>query len=242
VVYGVEHVTDEALTSYLRYSRKIADLAALAERDARILRACEILELTVSDDELQAAGDAFRVEHKLLGATQTLAWLNQQRISLEDWTQGLRIQLLTQKLKEHLFSEAIDGHYLANREGYRRVALSQILVTELTEAMEISQILRTGRATFCALALEHSKAQMSATQGGFVGVRFLSVLMPEVREAIANLREGEISDPIQTRLGYRIFRVEKRFEPHLSEALRAEILETLFQNWLGAGSDDSDSQ
>jgi parvulin-like peptidyl-prolyl isomerase len=83
---------------------------------------------------------------------------------------------------------------------------------------------------------------MSATQGGFVGVRFLSVLMPEVREAIANLREGEISDPIQTRLGYRIFRVEKRFEPHLSEALRAEILETLFQNWLGAGSDDSDSQ
>jgi parvulin-like peptidyl-prolyl isomerase len=228
----IEPVTDDAIAHYLRYTCKIAEIADLAERDAIILKACEELEITVPDAELQAAGDKFRLDNKLLGASETLAWLTKQRINPEDWTQGIRVRLLTQKLKEHLFLDAIDAHYLTNREEYRRAAFSQIMVAELPEAMQIAQTLREGKASWVAIALERSKAQPSAQNGGFVGIRFLSNLMPEIREAIAGIAEGEITNPVKTHLGYHILRVEKWFAPSLDESVRSEILDMLFQVWL----------
>jgi len=38
--------------------------------------------------------------------------------------------------------EAVDSHYMTNRDNYRRVALSQILVRDLTEALKFSEALR----------------------------------------------------------------------------------------------------
>jgi parvulin-like peptidyl-prolyl isomerase len=123
---------------------------------------------------------------------------------------------------------------LTNREEYHRAAFSQILVSELPDAWQIVQKLRSGQASFCAMALEHSKAQLSRKQGGFVGVRFLSTLMSEIKEAITGVAEGEIIDPIKTHLGYHVLRIEKWFPPTLNEAVLEEILEVLFQQWLNA--------
>jgi parvulin-like peptidyl-prolyl isomerase len=236
----VEPASDEAIANYLRYTCKMAEIAALAERDAAIVKACEELNIVVSDEELQAAGDEFRLKNKLLGASETLAWLAKQRISPEDWTQGIRIKWLTQKLKEHLFLDAIDAHYLSYREEYQRVAFSQIMVAELPAALQIVRTLREEKAAFAAMAIEHSQSHPSSQHGGFVGIRFLSSLLPEIKQAIllqrrcanAGLPEGQIIDPVKTHLGYHILRVEKWFAPSLNESVRAEILEILFQTWL----------
>ncbi|MBE9119508.1 peptidylprolyl isomerase [Microcoleus sp. Pol14C2] len=227
--------SDEAVVAYLRHSYKFAEMAALAERDTLILAVCQQLGISISDEELQAAGDAFRLEHKLLGASETLAWLGKQRISPEDWSQGIRVSLLTQKLKEHLFGEVVDNHYMTNRDDYRRVALSQILVRDLTEALKIAQSLRVENASFCALALEHSKGKRSQQNAGFVGIRFLAELLPEIAKAVAEAKEGEVVGPIQTKLGYHILRIEKRFSAELGE-VREQVLESLFQTWLNARS------
>ncbi len=231
----ISSATDDDVVAYLRHSYKFAEIAALAERDALIFSVCEQLSITVSDEELQAAGDAFRLEHKLLGASETLAWLGKQRIRVEDWSQGIRVSLLTQKLKEHLFGEAVDSHYMTNRDDYRRVALSQILVRDFTEALKIAQALQVENASFCALALEHSRGKQSQQNAGFVGVRFLAELLPEITKAVADAKEGEVVGPIQTKLGYHILRVEKWLGAELNE-VRESVLESLFQGWLQTGS------
>jgi parvulin-like peptidyl-prolyl isomerase len=225
----ISPATDEAIVAYLRRSHKIAEVATLAEQDARILGLCEQLGITVGDEELQAAGDAFRLEHKLLGASETLAWLAQQRISVEDWSQGIRVSLLKQKLKERIFGETIDSHYMSNRDVYQRVALSQILVCDLTEAVKIVQALQRESTSFCALALEHSKGKQSKENGGFAGIRFLAELLPEIAKAVAEAKEGEVIGPIQTKLGYHILRIEKWFPSELSE-VREQVLESFFQS------------
>lgn len=234
VLPEISPATDEAIIAYLHHNYMIAEIAAKAEQEDLILKICEQLNITISDEELQAAGDAFRLEHKLSGASETLAWLAQQRITVEDWTQGIRVLLLTEKLKEHLFGEAVDAHYMSNRDDYRRVALSQILVRDLTEALKIAQALRVGNASFCALALEHSKGKQSKENGGFVGVRFLAELLPEIAKAVTEGKEGEVIGPIQTKLGYHILRTEKWLGAELSE-IREQTLESLFQGWLQAG-------
>ena len=175
------------------------------------------------------------MEHKLLGASETLAWLGRQRISVEHWSKGVRVSLQTQKLKEHLFGEAVDNHYMTKRDDYRRVALSQILVRDLTEALKIAQALRVENASFCALALEHSRGKQSQQNAGFVGIRFLAELLPEIAKAVVEAKEGEVVGPIQTKLGYHILRVEKWLATELNEA-REQVLESLFQGWLQTGS------
>lgn len=231
----ISAATDEEIIAYLRRSCQIAEIAASAEQDTLILTVCKQLGITVSEDELQAAGDAFRHEHKLLGASATLAWLAHQCITVEDWSNGIRVFLLKRKLKEHLFGEAVDGHYISNRDDYRRVALSQILVCELTEAVAIAQALREENSSFCALALEHSKGKQSKENGGFVGIRFLAELLPKIAQAIVNAKENEVIGPIQTKLGYHIIRVEKWFPTEMKE-VREQVLESLFQALLGTGS------
>ncbi|MGH7998513.1 MAG: peptidylprolyl isomerase [Brasilonema sp.] len=235
VLSEISPATNEDVIAYLRRSHKIAEIAVLAERDALVLGMCEQFGITISDEELQAAGDAFRLKHKLLGASETLAWLQKQRISVEDWTQGIRVALLTNKLKEHLFGDSVDAHYLSNRNDYKRVALSQILVGNLTDALKVTYAIREENASFCALALEHSKGKQSQQNGGFVGIRFLAELMPEIAQAIAEAHVGEVIEPVQTKLGYHILRIEKWFPAELSE-IREQVLESLFQAWLQANS------
>lgn len=233
--------TDAEIVAYLRHAYKIADIAAQAERIALILSACERLGITVSDDEWQAAGDAFRLEHKLPGIAETEAWLEKQRIDVDDWSQGIKERLLEKKLKEHLFGLAVDSHYITNRDNYRRVALSQILVTELSEALKIAKAIREEQASFCALALEHSKGKQSQSNGGFAGIRFLVELMQEIALAIASSQEGEVIGPIHTKIGYHVLRVEKWFPPELNESVREQILETMFQAWLKEQSNFSNA-
>lgn len=224
--------SDAEIVAYLRQSHQIAEIATQAETEALSLRLCEQFGITVSDEEWQATGDAFRLEHKLLGVTETQAWLDQQRISVEDWSQGIKTTLLVKKLKEQLFGLTVDSHYMANREDYQRVALSQILVLDLTEALKIARSLRDHQASFCALALAHSKGKQSQENGGFVGVRFISELAPEIAQAVADAKEGEILGPIHTKLGYHVLRIEKWFPTELNEAVREQILHSLFQVWL----------
>lgn len=229
---AIAPATDTEILAYLRRTCKIAELATAAERDALVLQLCEQLNITLSDQEWQAAGDAFRAEHHLLGAAETLTWLDRQRITVEDWSQGIRVALLTKKLQEYLFGENVDGHYLNNREQYRRVAVSQILVSELSEALRLLQLLRQGQASFSALALEYSKGKRSKENGGFVGVRFLAELIPEIAAAIADAEAGQLIGPISTKFGCHILRVEKWFVAELTPEVRDHILATLFQLWL----------
>ncbi len=228
----VSAATDEDIIAYLRYSCRMAEIAALAERNALILDACKQLDVTVSDEELQAAGDAFRLDHKLLGAAETIAWLSQQRIAVEDWSQGIIVKLLTKKLKEHLFGAYLDTHYLQNRHDYRRVALSQILLHDIADAQKVMRAIREEQASFCALSLEYSKGKQSRESGGFVGIRFVTELIPEIAKVIGEAKKGEVLEPIHTKLGYHIIKVEKWFPIELSESVREQILESLFQAWL----------
>jgi parvulin-like peptidyl-prolyl isomerase len=224
--------TAAAIAAYLRRTLQFAGFASLHQQESMILKVCESLNLAVSDAEIQAAGDEFRRKHQLLGATDTVAWLAQQQILIEDWAEGLRIELLTAKLKEHLFGGVIDSTYISDRQKFRRVALSQILLQDSLEVLKIKQQLGQDISQFCKIALEHSQASASRNNGGFLGIRFVTDLIPVIQEAVLSASEGDLLGPIQTELGYHLVKVEKIFPVVLDEPVRARLLDYLWQNWL----------
>jgi hypothetical protein len=74
-------VTDAEILAYLRHSTRFAEIAIATERETSVLFHCNQLGIEISDDEWQAAGDAFRMERKLWGNAETSAWLEEQRIT-----------------------------------------------------------------------------------------------------------------------------------------------------------------
>ncbi|AFZ35754.1 PpiC-type peptidyl-prolyl cis-trans isomerase [Stanieria cyanosphaera PCC 7437] len=224
--------SETEIIAYLHRSYQWAEIINAVELEAMILALCQEFGIEITDEEWQTAGDAFRLKHQLLGIQQTQAWLQQQRISLEEWSEGIKNQLLFTKLKEYLFGVQVDGYYLANRDHYRRVALSQILVRDLDQAIAIAQLLREQNASFCALAIEHSLGQQSQTNGGFMGIRYVSELAPEIAQAIKNVEVGVIIGPIQTQVGYHILRIEKWFPLKFNQSARERVLEACWQVWL----------
>lgn len=232
VLPKIAAATNEDILAYLQRSHKIAEIATLTENDALIVSFCEELDITVSDEEWQSAGNAFRQEHKLLGVPETVEWLSQQRITVEDWSEGIKIKLLEKKLQEHLFGGAIDSEYIKDRDRYKRVALSQILVNDLADASKIARLLREENASFCALAIEYSKGKQSRENGGFTGIHFILELLPELRQAITEAQSGEVIGPVSTKVGYHVLRVEKWFSPKLEEVEREKLLESFFRKWL----------
>ncbi|MDJ0590118.1 MAG: peptidylprolyl isomerase [Pleurocapsa sp. MO_226.B13] len=224
--------TEPEIIAYLRHSYQWAEILKSVEQEAIVLALCEQFGIEITDAEWQAAGDAFRLKHKLLGILETQTWLQQQKITLEEWSEGIKHQLLLTKLKEHLFGAEVDGYYINHRQRYRRVALSQILVRDLNQANQLVELLREPKASFCALAIEHSLGKQSKTNGGFMGILYLSEIAPEIAQAVTDAEEGSIVGPIQTHIGYHILKVEKRFPLEFSESVREQVLDSLWQSWL----------
>lgn len=73
------------------------------------------------------------------------------------------------------------------------------------EAAKLSVQARQG--DFAALAKTRSQDALSAAQGGDVGNLPLAQLRPEFRDAVAALKPGQVSDPVQTPSGFHVLKL-----------------------------------
>jgi peptidyl-prolyl cis-trans isomerase SurA len=84
----------------------------------------------------------------------------------------------------------------------------------------------TGPASFPALAREHSQ-DGSAREGGDLGWANPGQFVPEFEEAMNALRTGEISQPLVSRFGVHLIRVDERRDNTLSQREQREVVRGL---------------
>jgi len=84
----------------------------------------------------------------------------------------------------------------------------------LARAKKIREELKRG-AKFEELAKKYSDDTASREKGGDIGVLRKGMTVPEFEKKIFSLKEGSISDPIESPYGYHIVKVEKRIPPKL---------------------------
>ena len=135
----------------------------------------------------------------------------------------------------------IDEYYKAHEQEFdepESVKLSAILIrvkdspednqkaAEL--ARELLKRLKNGE-DFALLAREYSE-DSSAQEGGAMGYARKGDLMKDIDEAVFNAKPGEVTEIIQTVLGYHIFKVEEKAPPKkrdLSE-VRKQVEDRIF--------------
>ena len=106
-------------------------------------------------------------------------------------------------------------------------------------AADIKRRVASGQASFEQLAREYSQDE-SAQDGGELGWVPPGQFVPEFEQAMNNLNPGEVSDPVVTRFGVHVIRVDGRREQVLTAAeqrqlarnmLREKKAQEAFETW-----------
>jgi peptidyl-prolyl cis-trans isomerase C len=114
---------------------------------------------------------------------------------------------LTEEAMREVYNEAVKS-----MSGQEEVRARHILVETEEEAKAILEKLKAG-ADFAALAKEKSK-DPGAAEGGDLGYFSKEQMVPEFAEVAFKMYPGQISNPVKTKFGWHIIKVEdKRVKP-----------------------------
>ncbi|PCM46728.1 peptidylprolyl isomerase [Pseudomonas fluorescens] len=119
---------------------------------------------------------------------------------------------------------------------------AQSLEAVRKQATELSKKAQGTPADFAALATQYSQDRQTAERGGDTGLQPLQQLVPEVRGAVAKLKVGAVSEPVQSAAGFHVIKLTEQqpartatldeLRDQLTQALRAQRQEQIAQAYL----------
>jgi parvulin-like peptidyl-prolyl isomerase len=195
-------------------------------------QAAETHNVWVNDDDVQADAERQRRERRLEKATDTLTWLAEQRITPEEWEQGIRAQLLNQRLAEVMFGQDVERYFGEHRLDYDQVVLYQIIVPYEQVAQELFYQITESEISFYEAAHLYHMDEDGRRRCGFEGMQQRWALQPNLAAAVFGVPIGQITRPVQTDQGYHLLMVEELIAASLTPKIRQEILDNKFQEWL----------
>jgi parvulin-like peptidyl-prolyl isomerase len=188
--------------------------------------------ITVEPEEVQAEADQFRYEHKLESAAQTLAWLEDQLLTPDDWEAGIHERLLTKKLAETLFGKQLENHFSQSKVQYEQAVLYRIVVPYNTLAQEIFYQVEEEEISFFEAAHLYDVDEHRRLACGFEGKVSRWQLKPDVAARVFGTAPREIIGPLQTDEQFELMMVEEFIPAKLTPEVRQQILDQLFNEWL----------
>jgi len=197
-----------------------------------IEKAAQERGLTVTPEEIQVVGDQLRREKRLEKAADTIAWLVDQMISVEDLEAGIRDRLLAKKLAEHLFSKEVEKVFVQNKLQFDQIILYQIVVANRQLAQELFYQIQEGEISFFDAAHLYDIDENRRHLCGCEGKVYRWGLKPDIAVAVFSAQPGEVIRPIETERGYHLFLVEKFLPAELTPQRYQEILHNMFNEWV----------
>ncbi|MBP5202406.1 peptidylprolyl isomerase [bacterium] len=217
----------------------------------------EALEIDVPDEEIDAAVESVLAQNKMTHE-QFEQELSKSGMSFDVYrNEVLKEQLLLLKLKKRIIV-TMDVDERALREIYEKefsgeqelyFTASHIIMqandsndAEIKDAVTaIYKEITEGKTTFAEAAKSYSQ-DGSAANGGALGTFSARDMVPEFSERLAEMKEGDVSEPFRTRYGWHIVKldkVEKHDPPTYNESYEMlrniyyqRNVEKMFQTWL----------
>ncbi len=225
-------IESSEIIKLLRKERQLKPFCQQVLQKKVIDKAAEERGLTVTPEEIQVAGDKLRREKRLEKASDTIAWLAEQMISVEDLEAGICDRLLWQKLAERLFDKDVEKIFVQSKLQFDQIILYQIIVANLQLAQEIFYEIQEGEISFFDAAHLYDIDETRRHLCGCEGKVYRWALKPDIAVAVFSAKPGEVIRPIETERGYHLFMVEKFIPAELTPERYQEILHNLFNEWL----------
>ncbi|MDY6940088.1 MAG: peptidylprolyl isomerase [Cyanobacteriota bacterium] len=197
-----------------------------------IARAAADRGLEVLPEEVQAEADRIRHDKRLERAEDTLAWLADLMVSVEDWEAGIREWLLEKKLAECLFAKETEKFFAQNKLDYDRILLYQIIVPYDRLARELFYQIEEQEISFYHAAHLYDIDAKRRHRCGYEGEIERWTLKPTIAAAVFGANLGETIGPLKTEEGYHLFLVEEFISAELTPFHRVQIQTRMFKEWL----------
>ena len=188
--------------------------------------------LNVTENELQEAADQLRLMNKLINADDTFKWLNNLHLSVDDFEEMVRINVISGKLAQHLFGNKVESYFYDHQFNYGGAILYEVILDDEDEAMEIFFELQEGKTTFFEIAQEYIEDQELKRKGGYLGLVKKTTMKPDISAKVFASKPPQFLKPIITAKGVHLIKVEEIIQPELTEQIRYQILGELFTDWL----------
>ncbi len=187
-----------------------------------ILQAAQQAGVTVTDEEVQQDIQALIAD---IGQETFEQNLNAQGLTMEELPGVMKTQMIATRM-----AESVIASVPAKTE---HVNARHIVVSTEEEGRQILNQLQAG-ADFAALAQLHSKDEFTRDRGGDLGYFPKGILLSsEVEAAAFSLQPGQVSDLIQSSLGYHIVQVLDRVPDMEVSADNLRMLqEKAVRDWL----------
>jgi peptidyl-prolyl cis-trans isomerase C len=208
------------------------DLATLGDYQSLVLQA--MIDRLLLAQGAQAAGldiEDLAVMERLgglilqIGGQERLdEWMQANFYTLESLLEALTKEMLAARMVEKIVSEMPTTA--------DQVHASHILVADQATADYVHQQLLAG-ADFAELAEMYSTDTSTRLAGGDLGWFPRGTLtMPDVEAVAFSLEPGEVSQPVESQLGYHVLKCNERAEHPLSPQALQRLREEAVLNWL----------
>lgn len=209
------------------------------------------LDIKVSEDEIRQSIEDVKKQNNMT-QERLIEALSGQGLSFDQYKAQIkeqleRIRLMSQEVKSkvQVSLREVQGYYQANRSKYGEQELYRarhILLGIPKDAAEADlvkikekadRVLREARggADFIELAKKYSDDPNVTKDGGELGTFKKGDLLPEMEAVVLKLNPGEVSEPVRSRTGFHIIKLEQKLmgDSKPFDEVKGEIEELLYR-------------
>ncbi|WP_066424337.1 peptidylprolyl isomerase [Anabaena sp. 4-3] len=226
------NIDSSEIIQHLKISYQLPEILQAIASQKVIAQAAEEAGITVTPEEIQQAGDNFRLTKKLVKAQDTLTWLEKHHLSEHDFEASICNQILAKKLANHLFASQVEKFFYQHQLDYVTAVTYQVIFDDRDVALEIFYAIEEGEITFPDIARMYIKEPEQRSMYGYQGVQHRKDFRPEIAAIVFAATPPQIIKPITTPKGVYLIWVEEINQATLNEDLREKIITELFSEWL----------
>lgn len=200
-------------------------------RRAVTLEFAEQRKISIDEQEWKAKVGELRQQLGLYSTTETMVWLSKRGLTTADLFESAKAQLLTEKVKQIVSEDKIDGYFLKNRLSFDRAIISQLIVGSREQAQELLFQLEEGEP-FYQMAQTYCLNITSKYDGGYIGSVGRADLGSEEESFVFGSEAGRSGGPFPNGSCYGLLYVWEVIPAVLTKELRLKLADLIYEEWL----------
>ncbi|BAY64605.1 PpiC-type peptidyl-prolyl cis-trans isomerase [Calothrix brevissima NIES-22] len=197
-----------------------------------IISAATEAGIEVDPKELQQAADNIRLLRNLRSADETLSWLQNNSLSVDDFEEMVYTNVISGKLAQYLFGDKVEPWFFEHQLDYAGAVIYEVVLDDLDLALELFYELQQGEISFADVAQKYIQDRELRRTGGYRGILKSKEMKPEISAAVFAAKPPQLLKPIVTAQGIHLILVDELIQPKLDDKLRYQINSDLFNSWI----------